>query len=101
MSLHYVSTRGKAPELAFADVLLEGLATDGGLYVPRTWPELPAPSPFPSPPVAEAGDAGGRRRIDFARRSADGHRQPRRTHRRRQWSTRGQREPTEGGDAGG
>lgn len=52
MSLHYVSTRGNAPELAFADVLLEGLATDGGLYVPRTWPELPAPSP-PGPTYAQ------------------------------------------------
>ena len=40
MSLHYVSTRGRAPELGFADVLLAGLAADGGLYVPRTWPAL-------------------------------------------------------------
>jgi threonine synthase len=37
----YVSTRGHAPELGFADVLLEGLAVDGGLYVPETWPTLP------------------------------------------------------------
>ena len=36
----YVSTRGRAPELDFADVLLAGLATDGGLYVPRSWPQL-------------------------------------------------------------
>ena len=43
MSLNYVSTRGQAPELAFADVLLAGLATDGGLYVPETWPALPTP----------------------------------------------------------
>lgn len=34
----YVSTRGAAPELDFGDVLLTGLATDGGLYVPATWP---------------------------------------------------------------
>ena len=40
MTLSYVSTRGRAPELAFADVLLAGLATDGGLYVPATWPTL-------------------------------------------------------------
>jgi threonine synthase len=40
-SLRYVSTRGQAPELGFADVLLSGLARDGGLYVPATWPELP------------------------------------------------------------
>ncbi len=35
----YTSTRGGAPELPFADVLLTGLAPDGGLYVPKTWPD--------------------------------------------------------------
>ena len=39
--MRYVSTRGAAPELGFADVVLEGLATDGGLYVPTEWPALP------------------------------------------------------------
>ena len=39
----YVSTRGRAPELGFADVLLAGLASDGGLYVPAEWPMLPPP----------------------------------------------------------
>src|SRR5262249_23739268 len=39
--MKYVSTRGAAPVLEFADVLLEGLATDGGLYVPESWPALP------------------------------------------------------------
>jgi threonine synthase len=38
--VRYVSTRGDAPELGFADVLLAGLATDGGLYVPTEWPAL-------------------------------------------------------------
>jgi threonine synthase len=38
--LRYVSTRGEAPELGFEDVLLTGLARDGGLYVPAQWPEL-------------------------------------------------------------
>ncbi len=41
--MRYVSTRGRAPDLGFADVLLGGLAPDGGLYVPERWPEL-APS---------------------------------------------------------
>jgi threonine synthase len=36
----YVSTRGEAPELGFEDVLLTGLARDGGLYVPKIWPQL-------------------------------------------------------------
>ena len=38
--MRYVSTRGDAPEISFADVLLSGLAPDGGLYVPETWPGL-------------------------------------------------------------
>jgi threonine synthase len=38
--LTYVSTRGSAPELGFADVLLAGLARDGGLYVPSEWPSF-------------------------------------------------------------
>lgn len=38
--ISYVSTRGAAPELQFADVLLAGLANDGGLYVPSQWPSL-------------------------------------------------------------
>jgi len=38
--MDYVSTRGKAPVLGFADVVLAGLAEDGGLYVPETWPKL-------------------------------------------------------------
>ncbi len=41
--MRYVSTRGRAPELGFADVLLAGLANDGGLYVPAEWPLLPRP----------------------------------------------------------
>ncbi|HEX6417416.1 MAG TPA: threonine synthase [Acidimicrobiales bacterium] len=39
--MKYVSTRGQAPVLDFADVLLTGLAADGGLYVPESWPALP------------------------------------------------------------
>ena len=38
--LRYISTRGEAPALNFADVLLAGLASDGGLYVPEAWPPL-------------------------------------------------------------
>ena len=40
--MRYISTRGRAPELAFDDVLLSGLARDGGLYVPAEWPRLGA-----------------------------------------------------------
>ena len=46
--MRYVSTRGRAPELGFADVLLAGLAPDGGLYVPVEWPTLPLHLPTAS-----------------------------------------------------
>ncbi|MBC2652343.1 threonine synthase [Novosphingobium flavum] len=38
--MDYISTRGSAPALDFADATLAGLASDGGLYVPRTWPKF-------------------------------------------------------------
>jgi threonine synthase len=38
--VRYISTRGAAPALAFDDVLLTGLARDGGLYVPESWPRF-------------------------------------------------------------
>jgi threonine synthase len=38
--MRYQSTRGTAPLLGFRDVTLAGLASDGGLYVPETWPSL-------------------------------------------------------------
>jgi threonine synthase len=40
--MRYVSTRGEAPALNFVEVMLAGLARDGGLYVPVTWPALDA-----------------------------------------------------------
>ena len=48
--MRYVSTRGEAPPLGFMDVMLAGLARDGGLYVPESWPRLS--------PKAIAGLAG-------------------------------------------
>ena len=36
--MRYVSTRGEAPTLSFEEVLLTGLARDGGLYLPEKWP---------------------------------------------------------------
>ena len=38
--MRYISTRGEAPALGFIDVTLAGLARDGGLYVPDSWPVL-------------------------------------------------------------
>ncbi len=40
--MRYISTRGEAPVLGFEQVLLAGLARDGGLYVPEAWPRLSA-----------------------------------------------------------
>ena len=40
--MKYVSTRGEAPVIGFADALLAGLARDGGLYVPQEWPQFSA-----------------------------------------------------------
>ena len=38
--MKYISTRGNAPELTFEEVLLTGLADDGGLYVPKEVPQF-------------------------------------------------------------
>ena len=38
--MHYISTRGAAPELGFEQAMLAGLARDGGLYLPAAWPRL-------------------------------------------------------------
>ena len=40
MSLNFHSTRGLAPEVGIRDVTLNGLAPDGGLYVPKEWPQF-------------------------------------------------------------
>jgi threonine synthase len=38
--MRYISTRGAAPVLDFEAVTLAGLASDGGLYVPESWPRF-------------------------------------------------------------
>ena len=40
--MRYISTRGQAPVLDFSGVLMAGLAEDGGLYMPETWPHFVA-----------------------------------------------------------
>ncbi|MEM9641274.1 MAG: threonine synthase [Pseudomonadota bacterium] len=40
--MRYISTRGSAPVLGFEQAMLSGLARDGGLYIPETWPQLSA-----------------------------------------------------------
>ena len=38
--MRYLSTRGGAERPGFCDILLEGLAPDGGLYLPEYYPKL-------------------------------------------------------------
>ena len=38
--MDYISTRGEKKKLKFSDVLLSGLANDGGLYIPKKWPKF-------------------------------------------------------------
>lgn len=40
--MHYVSTRGHAAPVSFSDILLGGLAPDGGLYLPAQYPQVSA-----------------------------------------------------------
>ena len=57
--MRYISTRGLAPELSFSEVLLAGLARDGGLYVPAVIPALSA---------GDLRDLRGRSYVDVATR---------------------------------
>lgn len=38
--MKYISTRGQSPALSFSQILLGGLAPDGGLYLPESYPQL-------------------------------------------------------------
>lgn len=38
--MNYVSTRGQAPAVTSSQAIINGIAPDGGLYVPETWPKL-------------------------------------------------------------
>ncbi len=57
--MRYISTRGGAPSVDFTDALLAGLAPDGGLYVPETWPRFSAEqiAAFAGKPYAEVAAA--------------------------------------------
>ncbi len=74
--VQYVSTRGEAPPLGFAEAMLAGLAGGGGLYLPQSWPQLEPETiaSFAGRPYADvavdiirrfAGDSIGE--ADFAR----------------------------------
>jgi hypothetical protein len=65
-AVKYVSTRGAAPVLDFGDVLLAGLARDGGLYVPESVAQLGADRRRPRPPTPYA-DRGHRGHVALRR----------------------------------
>jgi len=39
--MKFISTRGQSPAVSFGQALAQGLAPDGGLYMPETWPVIP------------------------------------------------------------
>ena len=77
--MNYISTRGEAPKLGFEDVLLAGLARDGGLYLPESWPQISPETirSFAAKPFAEIAVevihpfTGGAISRDALRRMAD------------------------------
>jgi threonine synthase len=50
----FASTRDPSLRVGFGAALTQGLAADGGLFVPTQWPQLPAPALVPGPAVAPA-----------------------------------------------
>ncbi len=57
--MNYLSTRGEAPVLSFTEALLAGLARDGGLYLPQSYPQLSKPeiASFAGLPYAEVAES--------------------------------------------
>jgi threonine synthase len=68
--MRYISTRGKAPALGFEDTLLGGLAPDGGLYFPESWPQI-APEQFASWRTASYADIAKQVMAPFVAGSID------------------------------
>ncbi|MGH6811002.1 MAG: threonine synthase [Methylocella sp.] len=57
--MKYISTRGAAPPVSFTQMLLAGLAPDGGLYLPETYPQLSKATiaGFAGKPYADVAEA--------------------------------------------
>ena len=58
--MKYISTRGLAPEVSSTEALLNGIAPDGGLYVPA---EIPSKSALPDWLEADCDYAGTMRKL--------------------------------------
>ena len=50
--MKYISTRGDQTQRGFSEILLEGLAPDGGLYLPVSYPKVDDATP--AAPAADA-----------------------------------------------
>ena len=89
--MKYVSTRGEAAGRGFAEILLEGLAPDGGLYVPERYPQVDAATLAAlAPPLVSRARVRG----DVAL-----HRRHRRPPTCARWSSKTYRAEVFGGDA--
>ena len=56
--MRYISTRGRAPAVSFTQAILAGLAPDGGLYVPESYPDLSGHGRrFATKPFADSAEA--------------------------------------------
>ena len=63
--MNYLSTRGDATPRKFCEILLEGLAPDGGLYLPAVYPQVSAARLAELRAVFNAGAAGGYAALAF------------------------------------
>src|SRR6185295_1695583 len=58
-TMRFASTRNAAHQTGFSDALLRGIAPDGGLYVPQSWPQLTAESFGGEATLANTAALGG------------------------------------------
>ncbi len=52
--MKFASTRGQSAQVSFSEALLQGLAPDGGLYMPQQWPDLGGLAPASLPALGAA-----------------------------------------------
>ena len=63
--MQYLSTRGHPDRKRFCEILLEGLAPDGGLYLPESYPQVDAAKLAQLRAVFNEGRAGGYAALAF------------------------------------
>ena len=63
--MQYLSTRGHPDRKRFCEILLEGLAPDGGLYLPERYPQVDAPTLARWRAAFNGGESGGYAALAF------------------------------------